>query len=196
MRSEVRPLLFLRRVWFVPLFLLGCKDPLYEAQYAPLPSYQRTVRRPPRPQWMLYDAALADAVHARWYQLMNQRPTAIDSGRVILEFQLHADGSIDDLFVSDNTEGEVLSAICQKALLDPMPYNPWPLSMQKLFGDTRRFRMSFEFDALGVGYLDYAEDWVELARQDKPPAETTIVLGYCRGKPPGSILKNQVTPRT
>lgn len=190
MGSEHRSLKLLQWIWFFPLLLVGCRAPLYEAEYSPLPTRARAVRRTPRPQWMVYDAAFADAVHARWYQLMNQRPTPLDTGRVVLEFQMHADGSIDDLFVGDNTEGEIFSAICQKALLDPMPYNPWPLSMQKLFGDTRRFRMTFEFDALGVGYLDYAEDWVELARQEKPPAETTIVLGYCRGKQPSPVLKD------
>ncbi len=139
---------------------------------------------------MLYDAAFADAVQTRWYQLLDARPTPPDSGRVVLEFQLHPDGSIDDLFVEDNTEGEILSALCQKALLDPTPYAAWPESMQNLFGDTRRFRMKFQFDALGVGYLEYAEDWAELARKNEPPSETTIVLGYSRGSTPASVLKN------
>ena len=142
------------------------------------------------PEWMVYDAAVADAVQAHWYQLMDARPIPPDTGRVVLEFLLNSDGVVSDLFVVENTEGEILGTLCQKALLDPTPYAVWSKKMQSLFGGARRFRMKFEFDVLGVGYLDYAEDWTELARNNHPPAGTTIVLGYHRGAAPRPVLPN------
>jgi hypothetical protein len=94
-----------------------------------------------------YDAALVDAVESRWHELLYERDYASDSrGRVVLQFQLHADGRISDMNVAENTSGEVLALLCQKAILDPSPYAPWPTDMRRLAGEVRKIQFTFYYN--------------------------------------------------
>ncbi len=94
-----------------------------------------------------YDAALVDAVEARWYELLYERDYASDSrGRVVLQFKLHADGRISDMKVAENTAGEVLGLLCQKAIMDPSPYAAWPTDMRRMAGDVRNIQFTFYYN--------------------------------------------------
>ena len=91
-----------------------------------------------------YDAALVDAVSHRWWALLDERAYASDSrGKVVLQFRLHYDGRITDMNVSENTAGEVLGFLCQKAVLDPAPYAAWPNDMRRTLGDVRNIQFTF-----------------------------------------------------
>lgn len=94
-----------------------------------------------------YDAALVEAISQRWYTLLDQRDYASDSrGRVVLQFRLHYDGRITDMNVAENTAGEVLGLICQKAVLDPAPFAQWPGDMRRMMGDTRSIQFTFYYN--------------------------------------------------
>jgi hypothetical protein len=94
-----------------------------------------------------YDSALVDAVSHRWWGLLDAREYASDSrGKVVLQFRLHYDGRITDMSVSENTAGEVLALICQKAVLDPAPYATWPSDMRRTLGDTRNIQFTFYYN--------------------------------------------------
>jgi hypothetical protein len=158
------------------LAVAGCQAPRLtstESDYSPR-------QEMPKPLWMGYDADFADAIQSRWLQLMDQRPVPLDNGHVLLEFVLHPDGTLDELGILQNTEGEILAALCAKAVLDPVPFKPWSDEMVRLFGSGRRFKVSFEFDALGVPFLSYTEEWTELARRGTPPACTFLVLNLSK----------------
>jgi len=91
-----------------------------------------------------YDYAFIQAVQQRWYALLDQRDYASDSrGRVVLHFTLHYDGRITDMSIAQNTVGEVLGFICQKAVEDPAPYSPFPREMRQQAGDTRNIQFTF-----------------------------------------------------
>jgi hypothetical protein len=91
-----------------------------------------------------YDSALVEAISQRWYTLLDQRDYASDStGKVVLRFCLHYDGRITDMNMAENTAGEVLGLICQKAVLDPAPFAPWPSDMRRTMGDTRNIQFTF-----------------------------------------------------
>ena len=92
-----------------------------------------------------YDAAFIAAVSQRWYDLLDSRQFAMDrSGKVTLRFHLNYDGSIADMKVLENTVGDVLGYVCQKAVTDPAPFSPWPAEMRRLIGENYR-EITFTF---------------------------------------------------
>ena len=94
-----------------------------------------------------YDDALIAAIQDRWYNLLDQRSYAADNrGKVVLQFRLHYDGRITDVSVAENTAGEVLGLICEKAVLDPAPFAAWPGDMRRLLGDTRNIQFTFYYN--------------------------------------------------
>jgi hypothetical protein len=85
-----------------------------------------------------YDAALVAAVQQRWYDLLESTPFAQRSGKVVLEFRLYYDGRITDLKVDGSDVGEILSLLCQRAVLDPAPFAQWPSDMRRAIGKNYR----------------------------------------------------------
>lgn len=94
-----------------------------------------------------YDAVLIEAIRLRWYALLEQRDYASDTrGKVVLRFRLHHDGRITELEAAENTAGEVLGLICQKAVLDPAPFAAWPSDMRRMLGETRDVQFTFYYN--------------------------------------------------
>lgn len=95
-----------------------------------------------------YDAAIIAAIQQRWYALLDQNEFARDrSGHVALDFHLNYDGRVTEMKVAENTVGEVLSAICQRAVLDPSPFAKWPSDMRRLVGaNFREVRFTFYYN--------------------------------------------------
>lgn len=91
-----------------------------------------------------YDAAFIAAVQQRWYDLLDSSQFSQRSGKVVLEFKLTYDGRISDLKTSDNEVGEILSLLCQRAILDPAPYARWPDDMRRMIGANYR-EVTFTF---------------------------------------------------
>jgi hypothetical protein len=94
-----------------------------------------------------YDRYLIDVIRNRWYVLLDERSYAAESrGKVELQFVLHPDGRVTDMTVAGNTAGEVLGYICEKAVLDPAPYSPWPTELRRMLGETRSIQFTFYYD--------------------------------------------------
>ena len=92
-----------------------------------------------------YDAAFIEAVTQRWYDLLDSRQFSMDrNGKVTLQFHLNYDGSIADMKVRENTVGDVLGYVCQKAVTDPAPFAPWPADMRRMVGENYR-EITFTF---------------------------------------------------
>jgi hypothetical protein len=91
-----------------------------------------------------YDRDFIDAVQVRWDYLLKNRQDEV-AGKVVLEFNLHADGRISDMKMRYTDVGEVLSLICQQAVLDPAPYKPWPAKMREVISDPRPIRFTFYY---------------------------------------------------
>ncbi len=85
-----------------------------------------------------YDAAFIAAVQERWYNLLDSTQFAQRSGKVVIEFRLTYDGRIIEMRVAGNEVGEMLGLLCQRAILDPAPYAPWPADMRRLIGGNYR----------------------------------------------------------
>jgi hypothetical protein len=80
-----------------------------------------------------YDAAFIAAVQQRWFDILDNTSFTQRSGKVVLEFRLKYDGTIIEMRQSQTDVGEVLGLICQKAVLDPAPFAPWPRDMRATF---------------------------------------------------------------
>jgi hypothetical protein len=80
-----------------------------------------------------YDAALIEAIQSRWYDLLDQISyNNYRSGRVVVSFRLNYDGRITDMRIAETTVGDTLALLCQKAILDPAPYDKWPQEMRQM----------------------------------------------------------------
>ena len=96
-------------------------------------------------QFGQYDSDFVDAVTYRWYSLLDSQKFALDrTGRVMLRFHLNYDGTITEMTVLQNTVGDLLGYVCQKAINDPAPFKPWPADMRRLVGANYR-EITFTF---------------------------------------------------
>jgi outer membrane biosynthesis protein TonB len=79
-----------------------------------------------------YENGLVAAISQRWWDLLDERNWAADNrGKVVVRFNLHYDGTITGVKISENTTGaEVLGYVCVKAIQDPAPYSEWPTDMR------------------------------------------------------------------
>jgi hypothetical protein len=91
-----------------------------------------------------YDAQFIAAVQQRWFDLLESTQFGQRSGKVVLEFRLNYDGRISDMKVNGNEVGELLGLLCQRAILDPAPYQKWPSDMRRMVGSNFR-DVSFTF---------------------------------------------------
>ncbi len=92
-----------------------------------------------------YDAKIIHAIQMRWDELLDRR--SCPSGKVVLEFRMHPDGRISEMHVLENDVGELYGLFCQRAVLDPAKYEPWPSDMRRLIGaDFREVRFTFYYN--------------------------------------------------
>jgi len=95
-----------------------------------------------------YDRALIAAVSQRWYDLLEARNYAgYRQGKVAVQFRLNYDGRITEMRTVENTVTETLSYLCQKAVLDPAPFEKWPREMRLMIGeDSRKITFTFYYN--------------------------------------------------
>jgi outer membrane biosynthesis protein TonB len=94
-----------------------------------------------------YDEELIRAIQNRWYELLDAQKLTRLTGRVVLEFHLHDDGSITDMTVQESSVDELLGALCQRAVIDPAPYAAWPSDMRRQIGVSfRDLRFTFYYE--------------------------------------------------
>jgi hypothetical protein len=86
-----------------------------------------------------YDAKIIAAIQNRWYSLLDEQNFGFyRSGRVSVRFRLHADGSVTQLEFAGNEVGVGLGLLCQSAIKDPSPFEPWPGDMRREIGSEYR----------------------------------------------------------
>jgi len=66
---------------------------------------------------------------------------------VVLEFNLNSDGRITDMKVINSDVDEFMMYLCQRAVLDPAPFEKWPSDMRRIIGsDRREVRFTFYYE--------------------------------------------------
>ena len=91
-----------------------------------------------------YDRDFIDAVQARWFELLKGREDDA-AGKVVLEFNLHADGRISDMKMPFSSVNGLFSLFCEQAVRDPSPYKQWPAEMRRVISDPREIRFTFYY---------------------------------------------------
>jgi hypothetical protein len=101
------------------------------ARHAPVPSLNVKVTG-----FGDYDERFAETVDHNWYNLLDSQKFSLDrTGKVVLLFRLNYDGSISEMKVAQSSVGDLLSYVCEKAVLDGAPYERWTDNMRLEIGD-------------------------------------------------------------
>ncbi|HTR43998.1 MAG TPA: hypothetical protein VMH87_20485 [Pseudomonadales bacterium] len=83
-----------------------------------------------------YDERFAEAVQQNWYNLLDSQKFSLDrTGKVVLTFRLNYDGTISQMQFAENSVGDLLGYVCEKAVLDGAPYEAWTEDMRLKLGD-------------------------------------------------------------
>lgn len=95
----------------------------------------------------IYDAAMIYVISSAWYALLDEsRFTYERSGKVVIRFTLHSDGTISGLKIMESEVGDTLAFMCETAIIKPQPFNRWPAIMRQEVGaDTREITFTFHY---------------------------------------------------
>jgi len=95
-----------------------------------------------------YDRRFIEMVDQRWWNLLASQMFTMDrTGKVVLLFRLNYDGSITDMKIAENTVGDLLGYVCEKAVLDNVPFQPWPTNMRLELGDYCDVQFTFYYSS-------------------------------------------------
>ena len=87
----------------------------------------------------LYDRRIVDAVTSQWWNLLDSKQFSRDrTGQVTVQFKLLPSGRIEDLRVIDQNVGDLLTYVCESAIRDTAPYDPWPSDLRRFLGTDER----------------------------------------------------------
>ena len=86
-------------------------------------------------QFGAYSSRLVAAVQARWDFLLQERHFGLErTGKAIVTFKLHPDGSVSDITTTLSTVGDIYSLLCQLAIDQPAPFGSWPRELIQEIG--------------------------------------------------------------
>ncbi len=92
-----------------------------------------------------YDRKIIEAIQQRWYDLLDSQQFASDrTGKVTVYFHLNSDGTVTEANITSNTVGSLLSYVCQAAIEQAAPFEPWPADMRRMIGSNFR-EITFTF---------------------------------------------------
>ena len=93
-----------------------------------------------------YDQHFIEAVSQHWYDLLASQQFALDrTGKVTLRFHLNYDGTISEMKFADNTVGDLLGYVCQKAVMDSEPFERFPSDMRAKLGNYADVQFTFYY---------------------------------------------------
>jgi hypothetical protein len=93
-----------------------------------------------------YDKRLIAAVQSRWLALIDRYNLYERAGTVTVSFELYEDGQVGNLRRAENTAGEMLALICEKAVTDSAPFEPLPEQLRLLVaGEPRAVNFTFYY---------------------------------------------------
>lgn len=96
----------------------------------------------------VYMSRLSTDVSHRWFALLDEaRFTYSRTGKVMVRFKLHPDGSVTDVMTESTEVGDLLSFYCESAIIEPAPYPKWPADLIAQHGK-QAIEVTFTFSYL------------------------------------------------
>jgi hypothetical protein len=93
-----------------------------------------------------YDERFTETVSQNWWNLLDSKQFALDrTGKVVLLFRLNSDGTITQMRVAETTVGDLLAYVCEKSILEGVPYERWTEDMRLQLGDYIDVQFDFEY---------------------------------------------------
>ncbi len=92
-----------------------------------------------------YEQQFYAAVQAVWYQEIDFFQPIDTSARVVVQFRIQSDGTVDEVKILHSTAGEVGTWICQLALTKRSPFRKWTEEMVQVFGSDRVMKVAFSY---------------------------------------------------
>jgi hypothetical protein len=93
-----------------------------------------------------YDDAFVKKISQKWWDLLDARKFAPDrTGKVVVYFILHSDGSISDMKLLSNNAGATPADFSEDAILDCVPFPKWSPDMVKKLGDHTEVKFIFDY---------------------------------------------------
>jgi hypothetical protein len=90
-----------------------------------------------------YQQQFFAAVVSGWYQdIEYYQPIDIDA-RVLVEFTMHADGTVKDVKAKRSNATEIARVICENAISKPREFRPWTKEMIEVYGEARTLTVLF-----------------------------------------------------
>lgn len=93
-----------------------------------------------------YDLRMVAAVQERWWAMLEERRFSLErTGKVVLRFNLHGDGTISQLQTLQSDVGETLGFTCEAALMGASPFGRWPSVLRAQALDPREITFTFTY---------------------------------------------------
>jgi len=93
-----------------------------------------------------YDERFVETVSQNWWNLLDSKQFAMDrTGKVVLLFRLNYDGSVSQMHFGENSVGDLLGYVCEKAVLDGAPYERWTEDMRLRLGEYTDVEFTFDY---------------------------------------------------
>jgi len=91
-----------------------------------------------------YDERMIREIQRRWYKLMDSVNLPWTRGEVIMDFRLHPDGRVTDLQERPTKMNAIAVLICERAIRNRAPFEPFTADMRTALGDRAR-EVTFTF---------------------------------------------------
>jgi hypothetical protein len=93
-----------------------------------------------------YDHVLIERIRKQWRDLISNENFDIPrTGKVVVHFVLHSDGTVSDMRTTENNVGDVLGYTCMDAIQKSAPFPNWSLAMIKNLGNSRDIVFTFYY---------------------------------------------------
>jgi hypothetical protein len=92
-----------------------------------------------------YMERVIEVVTQRWHAMASSRSYRETSSVVRLEFRLHQDGSVDELYTIDTTAKALGILLCRSAIEQGAPYGTWTQDMREVLGESQTITFTFYY---------------------------------------------------
>jgi hypothetical protein len=93
-----------------------------------------------------YDESVVNRISQNWYAMLDSHKFIITkTGKVVVYFKLHSDGTVSDIKIMKNEENDLLAYACVRTIQETAPFQKWSPEMVKKIGDHCDVDFTFDY---------------------------------------------------